>query len=264
MRYQDTKQFKNLCGYTIAGVWYPRVTKILEIKSKPGLEQFFREVGDYASAEAIKNKSAEEGSLLHSTIEQYVRGELTTIPEGLQASVVAFEEFQKKRHILFYPDLIEKQVWSLRYRYAGTVDALVSIGGRFGVLDIKTSSGFYPEYNLQTAAYVFALRELEVKRALALPQEVETRWILRIDQCRRCNACGATVREKGGRQKIRAGGISRGCAEGHRWGDVKGVVELKELPYNIYKDIRAFVAAKILWEWEHDYWLRQSGYLKVC
>src|SRR3989344_5567356 len=76
--------------------------------------------------------------------------------------------------------------------YAAAVDALATIGGKFGVLDIKTSTGFYPEYNLQTAAYVLALQELDLKRALKLPGEIATRWILRVDQQRQCLRCGAS------------------------------------------------------------------------
>ena len=44
-------------------------------------------------------------------------------------------------------------------------------------------------------------------------------------------------------------------------GALEGDVELKEFP-NVYKDMKAFVAAKILWEWENDYWLQKIGYTR--
>ena len=164
----------------------------------------------------------------------------------------------------FHPEFVERRIWSGFHRFAGTIDAIASIGDKFGVLDIKTSTGFFPEYNLQTAAYVLALQEVGVKRALALPRDIETRWILRIDQNRTCNQCGSRLREKGGRAKIRAGksnGTTQCAEDQHDWGATKGEIEIKEFPY-FYRDIKAFLAAKTLWEWEHDYWLKQIGYLR--
>ena len=267
MWYKDLDHFKSICGYDIGGTWYPRVTKILDIKSKPALENFFKEVESYSSAEDIKNKSAEEGSRLHEFIERTAVGEEVPVPEEIRPAITAFKEFKNSRRIIFCPDFIERQIWSLKYRYAGTVDALAFVDGKFGVLDIKTSSGFYPEFNLQTAAYASALQEIEVKKATGLPQDVTTRWILRVDQKKKCRRCGSTLREKGGRKKIRSPNGSFStlnalniCSEGdHEWGELKGEVELREFPH-FYKDVRAFIAAKILWEWENDYWLKQIGY----
>lgn len=264
MWYKDLEEFKIANGHEVNGAWYPRVTKILDIKSKPALEGFFREMDSFASAEEVKNKSAAEGSLIHSVIQKAAIGDMGDVPGGVGPAVEAFLRFNDQAKIAFHPEFIEKQIWSPRHRYAGTVDALATFGGKFGVLDIKTSTGFYPEYNLQTAAYISALQELETKRALSLPQDVQTRWILRIDQQRPCINCRATLREKGGRSKVRSGKLKEAslCADGaHEWGELKGEVELREFPY-FYKDMRAFVAAKILWEWENDYWLRQTGYLK--
>lgn len=263
MRYNDPDHFKSETGHEVNGTWYPRVTRILEIKSKPALQNFFKEVGSYQGAEDIKNKSAEEGSLLHQTVQGVLTGSKTTIPESIKPAVEKFIEFNQNAQISLHPEFVEKPIWSGKYRYAGTVDALASIGGKFGVLDIKTSTGFYPEYNLQTSAYVSALQEFEIKRLIGLPRNIETRWILRIDQKKTCNKCGASLREKGGRSKIRQAKNSKPMCleESHEWAETAGEVELREFPY-LYKDFRAFVAAKILWEWENDYWLKKVGYLK--
>lgn len=264
MRYLDGNDFKEQNGYVINDVWFPRVTRILEVKSKPALDLFFKEMGHYDAAEAVKNKSAEEGSLVHDTIQRLTIGEKIDIPESIRPAVEAFLEFNEERQIFFHPEFIERQVWSDMHRYAGTVDALASIDGKFGVLDIKTSTGFFPEYNLQTAAYVQALQEDRVKKTLLLPRDIETRWILRINQHRVCNRCGATLREKGGRKKIRNGKSKKKfpCeVVEHDWADTIGEIELREFPY-FYYDIKAFNAAKILWEWENSYWLRNLGYLR--
>ncbi len=264
MFYKDLEEFKSLNGYEIDGVWYPRVTKIVGVKAKPGLDAFFREMESYAQAEDAKNKSAAQGSLVHDAIERLLMGETPAIPDEVAPAVKAFEEFNREQKIVAASGFVERRVWSSRHRYAGTVDALATINGKFGVLDIKTSTGFYPEYNLQTAAYVSALQEFLVRRMLNLPREVETRWILRVDQHRVCRRCAATLREKGGRNKVRKGKNGAApCEEEshHDWGERRGIVELREFPY-VYRDTRAFMAAKILWEWDNDYWLKQAGYVK--
>jgi len=262
MWYKNEQEFKKINGYEVNGVWYPRVTKILDIKSKPALDNFFKEMESYASAEEVKNRSAEEGSLVHNIIQKLAVGEKIEIPAAIKPAVETFERFNRERNIAFHPEFIERRIWSSRYRYAGTVDALALVDGKFGVLDIKTSTGFYPEYNLQTAAYVTALQEFDVRHYLALPREIETRWILRINQHRPCRNCGATLREKGGRSKIRnrKGSINSCLESEHEWNELEGDIELREFPH-YHKDIRAFLAAKILWEWENDYWLKQAGYL---
>lgn len=272
MWHKDEGEFKSINGYDVGGAWYPRVTKILEIKSKPSLENFFKEMGSYEAADAVKNKSAAEGTLMHEAVQGLFTGQTTYISPEVEPGVIAFQKFNEQRKIEFHPEFVERRLWSSRHRYAGTLDALAWVDGKFGVLDIKTSTGFYPEYNLQTAAYVTALQEFDVKKSLALPRDIETRWILRIDQHRICKKCGALLREKGGRSKVRSaswrttnrsGSARRTLCpdEQHEWGVLEGDVELKEF-LDVHKDMKAFVAAKILWEWEHDYWLKKIGYAK--
>lgn len=261
MWYKDEQEFREINGYETNGAWLPRVTKILDIKSKPGLESFFREVGHYDSVESIKNKSAEEGTLVHEAVQGLLTGKSPVISVQIESAIDAFQKFNEVRGIAFHPEFVEKRIWSERHRYAGTVDALAAVDGKFGVLDIKTSSGFYPEFNLQTAAYVSALQEYGVKKTLALPRDIQTRWILKIDQYRLCKKCNSLLREKGGRQKVK-NGKEKNCSDNlHEWSEIKGHVELREFPY-LYKDIKAFMAAKILWEWENNYWLKKIGYLK--
>ena len=262
MWYQNASEFKKTSGHEINGIWYPRVTKILDVKAKPALEHFFREMESFAAADEVKNKSAIEGTLVHETIQGLLTGKAVTVPEEIRPSVEGFNEFNAERNIVFYKEYVERQVISSRHRYAGTVDALATIDGKFGVLDIKTSVGFYPEYNLQTAAYVMALQEFSVKRELALPRDIETRWILRINQHRICRGCSATMREKGGRIKVKESRSKSSCPDAAlEWGALEGDIALKEFPY-FYKDMKAFVAAKTLWEWENEYWLKKVGYLQ--
>jgi hypothetical protein len=129
------------------------------------------------------------------------------------------------------------------------------VNGKFGVIDIKTSQAIYRDYNLQTAAYYASLQH-------EFP-ELETRWILRIDQQHTCRKCGATLRTKGGREKIKKpfnDGMVPVCdKDNHDWSEEKGIIEFKEFPF-WYEDYQAFLGAKKLWEWEYGYWLRKIGY----
>lgn len=251
MFYKTLGEFKDSNGYEIDGLWYPRVTSIISIKAKPALYKFYAEQSSFASAEAIKNKSAEEGSLLHETVEailagQDLLGQGKEISEIVRPAVVAFLDFKKQNEIIAHK--IEEKIISKKHRYAGTLDCLAEVNGELGVLDIKTSQAIYRDYGIQTAAYVEALRESPDMPPLK-------RWILRIDQARYCiKGCGALMREKGGRQKIKLPYPNRNPNCSHAWSEIAGEVEIKEL-FDLEKDTQAFLAAKALWEWEHDYWL---------
>lgn len=257
MYYSDLNHFKGLYGYEIDGVWYPRVTKIVEIKAKPALYRFYAEMNNWNEGEAVKKQSASEGTLIHETIEGILTGKKLDIDPTIVPAVEAFSKFLEEKNIQVDPEYVEKQIVNLDERYAGTLDALSLIDGKFGILDIKTSQAIYRDYNLQTAAYMAALQR-DFKN-------LQTRWILRIDQVKKCKKCGATLREKGGREKIKIPWINGAKSEKaenckHEWGPLTGEIELKEFPY-WQEDFKAFLGAKKLWEWENEYWLKQLGYL---
>jgi len=257
MFYSNLEHFKGMSGYDVDGVWYPRVTKIVDIKSKPQLYKFYAEMNNFAASEAVKNKSADEGTKIHEVVEQILLGQSPTLDPEIAPAIEAFTDFFHQKHIQADPDYIEKRVANHDEKYAGTIDAVALIDGKFGVLDIKTSKAIYRDYNLQTSAYVAALAK-DLKN-------LQTRWILRIDQIKTCSKCGATLRLKGGREKIslpyRNGAYdkkSKTCE--HEWSPLQGQIELKEFPY-WQGDYQAFLGAKKLWEWENEYWLKQVGYL---
>lgn len=248
--FKTAEDFKTNNGYTINDAWYPRVTRIVSIKSKPGLANFYNEVGA-ASAKAISARSAEEGTLVHEVAEAMLLGETPVIPLSIEPAMSAFQSFLASKEIETAPEQVERRILHPEHRYAGTIDVVARINGKLGVLDIKTSQAIYRDYNLQTAAYMEAL----------LPDfpELETRWIVRIDQSSRCNLCGANKRVKGGREKIKPPRGSIACAE-HEWCEVEGIVEVQEFP-DWKSDFEAFLGAKRLWEWENEWWLKRIGYL---
>ncbi len=250
--YKNLEDFKEKCGYEIDGRWYPRVTKIIDIKSKPALYYFYGEADSYKAAKEITENSAKEGTLIHEIVEKIMVGERPEIPESVAPAIRGFQDFFENRNINVDKEFVEKRIFHLEHRYAGTIDTLALIDGKFGVLDIKTSQSIYRDYNLQTSAYIEALLE-------ELPS-LETRWILRIDQVKKCFKCGATMRPKGGRNKIRKGRAMLCKQESHQWSDLTGVTEIQEFPF-WKEDFQAFLGAKKLWEWENLSWLKQAGYL---
>lgn len=243
MFYRTLEDFKKANGYAIDGFWYPRVTAIVSMKAKPGLYKFYAEQESFEAAEAIKNKSADEGTLIHETIEGVLGGKEPVIPENIKPAAMAFMNFLEGNKVTAHK--VEERLISKKHRYSGTLDVLADVNGRLGVLDIKTSYSIYRDYGLQTSAYVEALLEDDHIPHL-------TRWILRLDQYQKCLMCPATLRTKGGNLKIR--GEKAFCA--HNWSEVIGEAELKELP-NHQGDFSAFLACKTLWEWENEYWLKK-------
>jgi len=251
MFYRTLRAFQEDNGYDIGGLWYPRVTSIVSIKAKPALYHYYAGQKSFAHAEAAKNRSAEEGTLIHEVVEGIMAGDDPHVPEQIKPLVDEFKIFNKQLDII--PQQIESQIISKKHRYAGTIDVLAEINGKLGVLDIKTSQAVYRDYGIQTAAYVAALKEDK-----SMPEL--TRWILRLDQAQKClNACGANRRTKGGNVKVKNGNgkdyyKSKEC--NHMWGPQSGEVELLELN-NLDHDVEAFLAAKKLWEWEHHEWIEQ-------
>lgn len=239
--FKDAQAFKDACGYVIDDLWYPRVTSIVGIKDKPALLFFYASLPDYKTGQAITAKSAEEGTLIHNTIEAILRKEPVVIPESIKPAMSAFLDFYSNNEII--PHRIEERLVSKKHHYAGTMDVLAEVNGVLGVLDVKTSISVYRDYNIQTSAYIEALNEDPNMPPL-------TRWILRINQAKHCLKCDATFRDKGGREKIRGG---RDKCE-HEWSEMRGEFEFKELK-GFQDDIKAFLACKDLWEWENKYWL---------
>jgi hypothetical protein len=251
--FKDIDDFKEQCGYTIDDVWYPRVTKIVTIKSKPALYYYYAQATSYKAAQDATEQSAKEGTMIHDAVEGLLLNKNPEIPAEIAPAVKSFQEFFEKNNIQVTPDLVERRIVNYDHRYAGTVDAIALISGKLGVLDIKTSASIYRDYSLQTSAYMDALKNQF--------KNLQTRWILRIDQIQTCEKCGSRRRIKGGNDKIKLNWQNRSsktCV--HEWTPLKGEIELQEFPY-WQKDFEAFLGAKKLWEWENEEWLGKVGYL---
>lgn len=257
------EEFKKRHGYVIDNVWYPRVTSIVDVKSKPALYYFYAAAENYEEAQQKKAKAAKEGSIVHEILEAIVtRREIITPPEFIGFKK-GFEEFLKNYSIFTKREWIEKRIKHSNYRYSGTFDMLAEIDGVFSLVDIKTSPEVYDDYRLQTSAYLYALNEdpwlldKNGRNKIILPRYVEKRYIFRISQVQYCEICGAKKILKSSGDKIKGGDPQ--CQ--HKFSEeIFSDWELKEFT-NPEEDFKGFLACKELWEWVNRSYLKEIGYL---
>ena len=169
--------FKRHYVHPISNERVPSVTTILSSVAKPALvpwaaktvaqyavenRETWAKLDNEAAIELIKNshrrlsgQAMALGSSVHSIIEDLLRDKkVDFIPPDTQDLVrkaaELIETFKPK------PTHIEVTVWSHKYQYAGSLDAIVEVAGKRYLFDWKTSSGVFPDYALQCAAYAYA------------------------------------------------------------------------------------------------------------
>jgi hypothetical protein len=100
-----------------------------------------------------KKDAGDLGTFVHKWVEAYIKGENPAIPinTDLQDSVKKFLAWVEKHQVTFV--VSEQQVYSRKYKYTGTLDFICLIDGKMYIGDLKTSSGIWDEYLIQTAAY---------------------------------------------------------------------------------------------------------------
>lgn len=110
-----------------------------------------------------RDAAAESGTLAHAAVEAWIHKrpfEFTGEPDVRAKAETAFEAF------LAWAEMTQLQVTDTEvrmvsevHRFGGTADAF-TVRGRRAVLDWKSSSGIYPEYVVQVAAYGLLWNEL--------------------------------------------------------------------------------------------------------
>lgn len=147
------------------------VTEVLKVINKEQLMHWYGKEVYYALAKnpglserdalaapySTSKTAADRGTTIHSIVEAYTVGNtVETIPE-FQPYVDALYKWGNE----YKPEFLEREktVYSFKYGYAGTLDALIKVNGRITLLDIKTGKYLYPEVSLQLSAYKNALFE---------------------------------------------------------------------------------------------------------
>jgi hypothetical protein len=121
-----------------------------------------------------RDEAAERGKQAHELIQRYARGEEVEPTEELEGYFRAYEQFRadwQPRELL-----VETPVFSLEYRYAGTLDVIADLAdGNRWLLDWKTGKAIYPVVALQLAAYRYADYYLD--------QDGQLQPMLPVDRC---------------------------------------------------------------------------------
>lgn len=145
--------------YLRNGEYYPSITYVLQYYPKGKFfEDWLKQVGN--NADYIVKKSAEDGTKVHSMIEDYLNGEElnflspTNQPmydTNVWAMFLKFVEFWET----YKPKLIETEVhlFSDELKVAGTCDMVCEIEGELWIIDFKTSNHIHTTYEFQTAVY---------------------------------------------------------------------------------------------------------------
>ncbi len=96
--------------------------------------------------------AAELGTAVHDACEQFaLTGQRPEVDAEVSPFLDGFEAWCDE----WQPQYIaaEMSVYSPRYRFAGTLDAILTVRGTRVIVDYKTSKAIYPEVALQLAAY---------------------------------------------------------------------------------------------------------------
>lgn len=152
---------------TTDGKRVPGVTTVLGILNKPALVKWANNLGlQGIDSSAYVDETARVGTLAHEMIQEYLGGP-SWDREGWDAgqvdlaenAVLSFFEWERQTGHRMETRHIELPLVSEANRYGGTIDWYGEIGGKFWLVDIKTSKGLWPEHVFQVAAYWMLLQE---------------------------------------------------------------------------------------------------------
>ena len=138
----------------IDGIEYPRVSRILDfLPDPPALAHWKATASDEkrAAAKLKGEQSAAVGTEVHRLI-----SENEPPSEELTGYVAAQKNWIYEEGVEIIKT--EEKVWSVQFRYCGTMDALVKIGGLYYIVDYKTGKKSGKHKN-QGAAYRVAAGE---------------------------------------------------------------------------------------------------------
>ena len=160
--------------YRRNGNYYPSITHVLSSYPKGKyFEDWLKKVG--YSAEWIVKKAAEEGTLVHEMIEDWLNGkEITFLYDNGNPKMPAHVWQMFLRFVDFWetynPTLIEAEVhlFSDEIKVAGTCDLVceIEIDGKMErwIIDFKTSNHLQTTYDLQGAIYAQCYEECYGKK----------------------------------------------------------------------------------------------------
>ena len=131
----------------------------------------------------VSGAARDIGHETHYWIEEYINSsiknpnevdwKLGSLGDKAKNAVKAFLKWEASHDIVWMGS--EKKVYSKEYDYAGTVDAIAMINGKYCIVDFKTSAKIYKESYVQLSAYAQAVEEIHGK-------PVDLAVVLRLDK----------------------------------------------------------------------------------
>lgn len=163
------QQYKTL--YRIDGVRYDRMSDILTVYPKGGLEKWQRKHG-FTEADRLRDEAARFGKVIHGAVEALNKDLIPDVqaliaehdetaeygPERVEPYLENYSDWKRNEveRVLF----VEQCVWSPSLLWAGTDDmVLIMKDWRVLVGDLKTSKSLSLSYRLQTVGYAEAFLE---------------------------------------------------------------------------------------------------------
>jgi len=139
--------------YDIEGKQYPRMTRVIDIISKPEFYRWYAKNG-YEKCESIKTDRAAFGTRVHQEIQNILENkDVWYDNEEMRVSLALFKDW-KEEHKL-EPVALELTLHNDLLGIAGTCDYVGKIDDRLMLLDWKTSKQVYDTHKLQVAGYTY-------------------------------------------------------------------------------------------------------------
>ena len=167
---------------TPEGNFYPSITTVLSVKSKQGLSEWRKKVGDDV-ANYVSGKAAARGTAVHHMCEDYLNNMSIMWPKKWAEHKKNFLPYclftQLKEKVLPNIDDIYAQeagLYSDKYKVAGRVDCIAEYNGVPSIIDFKTSTKERKEewnenYYIQGSAYAEMFKErtgIEISQVIIL------------------------------------------------------------------------------------------------
>lgn len=146
---------------------FVRVTQVLSVLDRPGLDRWRGSVGN-DEAEVRRDQAADIGTEVHGLIHTINKGiairngDWIMLADEIKNCLRAYQQAQAK--LKFKP--VQSELFLVGDGYAGTTDCLAKIGKELWLLDWKTGTirdpqtkEVYPEIHYQLAAYYKACKE---------------------------------------------------------------------------------------------------------
>ena len=131
----------------------------------------------------VSGAARDIGHETHYWLEEYINSsiknpnevdwKLGALSDKAKNAVQAFIKWEASHDIVWMGS--EKKVYSKDYGYAGTVDAIAMINGKYCIVDFKTSAKIYKEAYVQLSAYAQAVEEIHGR-------SVDLAVVLRLDK----------------------------------------------------------------------------------